>query len=159
MGSTIYLWEVVFIYHFILGNTEYFEKSSMLTILFWGALYILKSSQCLPFYIGEHCIFMRNCLQLPFYFGSKVYFWEVVFFYHLIWGALNFLKSRQCLPFYIGEHCIFTDHRKFSLGLMLPVFSNSYYSKKILELGGHKVIPVNVTFSFSVYLKKFREYE
>ena len=39
-GSTVYLWEVVFIYHFILRSTVYLRKSSLFTILFWGALYI-----------------------------------------------------------------------------------------------------------------------
>ena len=42
-------------------------KLSSFTILFWEALYILKSRQCLPFYFGEHCKFMRSCLHLRFY--------------------------------------------------------------------------------------------
>ena len=52
LGSTVYLWEVFNDYYFILGST---------------VVYILKSSQCLPFYFGENCIIMSSCLHLPFY--------------------------------------------------------------------------------------------
>ena len=54
---TILFWGALYIY----------KKFSMLVILFWDALYILRSRQCLPFYFGEHFIFMRSCLHLPFY--------------------------------------------------------------------------------------------
>ena len=49
------------------GALYIYEKSSSLSISFWGALNILKSRQCLPFYYGEHCIFMISCLHFPFY--------------------------------------------------------------------------------------------
>ena len=86
---TILFWGALYIYEqssmltiSFCGALNISEKSSMLTILFWGALYkkfsmlvilfrealyILRSRQCLPFYFGEHCIFMRSCLHLPFY--------------------------------------------------------------------------------------------
>ena len=34
---------------------------------FPNSLNIFKSLHCLLFYFGEHCIFMRSCLHLPFY--------------------------------------------------------------------------------------------
>ena len=47
-----------------------YNKMSSFSISFWGALYILKSHHCLPFYFEEHCIFFKSRQCLPIYFGE-----------------------------------------------------------------------------------------
>ena len=82
--STICLWKVVFIYHFILESTGYF----------------IRSRQCLPFYFGEHFIFMRRFQCLLFYFGEHCIFWKVVNVYHFILGSTVYIYCCLHLPFY-----------------------------------------------------------
>ena len=69
LESTVYLYKLVIIYHITLGSTVYLWEvfNDYYFILDSIVVYILKSSQCLPFYFGEHCIIMRSCLHLPFY--------------------------------------------------------------------------------------------
>ena len=77
--STVYLWEVVFVYHFILWNTVYlwepyfwgstsiFEKSTSCTSLFWEALYIYEKLS-----------------SVTIFFSAALYIWKVDFIYQFI---------------------------------------------------------------------------
>ena len=83
-------------------------KLSSFIILFWEALYILKSRQCLPFYFGEHCKFMRSCLHSPFYFGEHCIFWKVVNAYHFILGrTVNLYEVVFIYHFILGSTVYF----------------------------------------------------
>ena len=102
LRSTAYLWEVVFIFHIILGSTEY-----------------LKSRQCLPFYFRKHCLFIRSCLNLPFY---HVWFrWRNI--YNLFITQIDHVRlgptTIQSYPFLTGYTFLFRSRRKNSLHNLL----------------------------------------